>query len=181
MDMCDSIQENRLVSEKINYCVCVEIIVRMNMLMEIEKKKRILLKDEKSEGFNLDGSIFARHKRKQLKKNFVFLTNWSVFPIWSYIYTHTPTSQIWTPKMQAPPSTGQPSKDILLIKCLELGVVIGVAMACCSVFYAFLIYGHFPLTGTLWSQGAQIREVRCTYICLQNHIWHPQEAEAPSQ
>ena len=35
--------------------------------------------------------------------------------------------------MQASPSTRQPSKDVLLIKCLELGVVIGVAMACCSV------------------------------------------------
>ena len=35
--------------------------------------------------------------------------------------------------MQASPSTGQPSKEVLLIKCLELGVVIGVAMACCSV------------------------------------------------
>ena len=40
--------------------------------------------------------------------------------------------------MQASPSTGEPSKDVLLIKCLELGVVIGVAMACrtfpvCSV------------------------------------------------
>ena len=35
--------------------------------------------------------------------------------------------------MQASPSTGQPSKDVLLIKCLELGVVIGMAMACCSV------------------------------------------------
>ena len=31
-----------------------------------------------------------------------------------------------------------------LIKCLELGVVIGVVMACCSVFYS--IYGHIPLT-----------------------------------
>ena len=41
------------------------------------------------------------------------------------------------PLRYGPPSyrhlTGQPSKDILLIKCLELGVVIGVAMACCSV------------------------------------------------
>ena len=35
--------------------------------------------------------------------------------------------------MQASPSTGQPSKDVLLIKCLELGLVIGIAMACCSV------------------------------------------------
>ena len=35
--------------------------------------------------------------------------------------------------MQAPPSTGKPSKDILLIKSLELGVVIGVAMGFCSV------------------------------------------------
>ena len=35
--------------------------------------------------------------------------------------------------MQAPPSTGKPSNGILLIKCLELGVVIGVAMACSSV------------------------------------------------
>ena len=35
--------------------------------------------------------------------------------------------------MQASPSTGEPSKDGLLIKCLELGVVIGMAMACCSV------------------------------------------------
>ena len=50
----------------------------------------------------------------------------------SYIGT-TLQPRIRTPKMQASPSTRQPSKDILLIKCLELGVVIGVAMACCSV------------------------------------------------
>ena len=49
-------------------------------------------------------------------------------------FPYTPTYQIQIPKMQAPPSTGQLSRDILLIKCLELGVVIGVAMACCSVF-----------------------------------------------
>ena len=35
--------------------------------------------------------------------------------------------------MQASPSTGKDSKDILLIKCLELGVVKSVAMACYSV------------------------------------------------
>ena len=52
------------------------------------------------------------------------------------------------PKIQASPSTGQPSKDVLLIKCLELGVVIGVAMACCSVtnIGMLLCYEHFPLT-----------------------------------
>ena len=46
---------------------------------------------------------------------------------------YTPTAWVRTPKIQASPSAGQPSKDILLIKCLELGVVIGMAMACCSI------------------------------------------------
>ena len=50
--------------------------------------------------------------------------------------------------MQAPPSTGKTSKDILLIKCLELGVVIGIAMAYCSV-----------AEGTLWSQCLQYSRV----------------------
>ena len=58
----------------------------------------------------------------------------------------------------------QLSRDILLIKCLELGVAMGVAMECCSVFYTFVIYGHFPLMGTLWSQGARIREARVNSI-----------------
>ena len=48
-------------------------------------------------------------------------------------WAYTTTAQIRTPNMQASPSTGKPSKDILLIKCLELGVDIGMAMACCSV------------------------------------------------
>ena len=47
------------------------------------------------------------------------------------------TSQIRTSMMWASPSTGQPSRDILLKKCLELDVVIGMVIACCSVFYTF--------------------------------------------
>ena len=61
---------------------------------------------------------------------------------------YTVTSQMW-----APPLTRQPSKDILLIKYLEFGVAVGVAVACCSAFYTFIIYGHpvmdILLMGTL--------------------------------
>ena len=39
-----------------------------------------------------------------------------------------PTARVRTPKMQASPPTRQPSKHVLLIKCLELDVVIGVAI-----------------------------------------------------
>ena len=49
--------------------------------------------------------------------------------------------------MRAPPSTGQLSRDILLIKSLELGVVIGVAMTCCCVFYTFSYLRTFPTYG----------------------------------
>ena len=58
------------------------------------------------------------------------------------MYLYTPTSQIRTPKMQAPPSTGQLSHFV--IKCLKLGVVIGVTMACSMFSYlqTFPTYGH---------------------------------------
>ena len=43
--------------------------------------------------------------------------------------------------MQAPPSNGQPSRDILLVKNLELGVVIGVAgVACRSIFLIHFLF-----------------------------------------
>ena len=37
--------------------------------------------------------------------------------------------------------------DILLIKSLDLGVVVGVAMTCCCVFYTFSYLRTFPTYG----------------------------------
>ena len=49
--------------------------------------------------------------------------------------------------MGAPPLTGQLSRDILLIKSLDLGVVIGVVMTCCCVFNTFSYLRTFPTYG----------------------------------
>ena len=65
----------------------------------------------------------------------------------SAFWKYTQSSQIRTPKMRAPPSTGQLSSDILLIKSLESGVVIGVAMTCCCVFYTLSYLRTFPTYG----------------------------------
>ena len=54
-------------------------------------------------------------------------------------------------------------KRHFIIKRLELGVVVGMAVAC-SVFYTFLIY--VPHSCTLWSQGARIKEVRKRLGCI---------------
>ena len=52
-----------------------------------------------------------------------------------------------------------------------MGAVIGVAVAvaCCSVFYALLIYRHFPPTGTLWFLDKRVRAkyLNKNYVRLQ--------------
>ena len=50
------------------------------------------------------------------------------------------TSLIRTSEIQAPPSTGQPSRAILLIKTPEVGVVTSMGVTCYSTSYTFLSY-----------------------------------------
>ena len=49
---------------------------------------------------------------------------------------------IRTSKVRTPPSTGQLSRPILLIKCIEVGVIMGVVFPCYSICHTFQSYGE---------------------------------------
>ena len=72
--------------------------------------------------------------------------------------------------MQASPSTGQPSKDVLLIKCLELGVVIGMAMACCSVRPYLIDYMFHGSPSTNFDQGGRQKKIFLNFYSPEKQV-----------